>query len=98
MLNCSMQALQRVIGFFGILGYCVDHQNHHQPFATPGALLCISMSTVALGLSFIFGNLLKEIFESVVLLLVMHPYDVGDRIQLGDGDALRIYTVQKPLI
>jgi len=57
--------------------------------------LCISMSTVALGLSFIFGNLLKEIFESVVLLLVMHPYDVGDRIQLGDGDALRIYTVQK---
>lgn len=56
------------------------------------------MSTVALGLSFIFGNLLKEIFESVVLLLVMHPYDVGDRIQLGDGDALRIYTVQKPLI
>ncbi|CAE7820996.1 ARAD1 [Symbiodinium microadriaticum] len=53
------------------------------------------MSTVALGLSFIFGNLLKEIFESVVLLLVMHPYDVGDRIQLGDGDTIRIYTVQK---
>ncbi|CAE7229603.1 MSL10 [Symbiodinium necroappetens] len=53
------------------------------------------MSTVALGLSFIFGNLLKEIFESVVLLLAMHPYDVGDRIQLGDGDTIRIYTVQK---
>ena len=55
------------------------------------------MSTVALGLSFIFGNLLKEIFESIVLLLVMHPYDVGDRIQLGDGDSFRTYTIQKLL-
>lgn len=55
--------------------------------------VCLSMSTVALGLSFIFGNLLKEIFESLVLLLVIHPYDVGDRILLGDGS--NIYTVQK---
>ena len=30
-------------------------------------------------------------------LLVMHPYDVGDRIQLGEGDTLRIYTIQKSL-
>ncbi|CAJ1393916.1 unnamed protein product [Effrenium voratum] len=53
--------------------------------------VCLSMSTVALGLSFIFGNLLRETFESVVLLLVMHPYDVGDRILLQDT----IYTIQK---
>eukprot|EP00913_Durusdinium_trenchii_P002716 g2514.t1 len=55
--------------------------------------VCLSMSTVALGLSFIFGNLLKEIFESLVLLLVIHPYDVGDRILLGGSST--IYTVQK---
>ena len=37
----------------------------------------------------------QEIFESLVLLLVIHPYDVGDRILLGDGS--NIYTVQKKL-
>jgi len=57
--------------------------------------VCLSMSTVALGLSFIFGNLFKEIFESLILLLVIHPYDVGDRILLEEHNSSKIYTVQK---
>lgn len=38
----------------------------------------------------------QEIFESLILLIVVHPYDVGDRILLGD-DSGKIYTVQKTL-
>lgn len=55
----------------------------------------ISISTAILGLSFVFGGLLKEAFESIVHILVMNPYDVGDRIQLEQGRGSKIYTVQK---
>lgn len=58
---------------------------------------CLSISTAFLGFSFVFGGLMKDLFESIVLILVIHPYDVGDRIRMRDlGTGLhRIYTVQK---
>ncbi|KAF8020629.1 hypothetical protein BT93_G1157 [Corymbia citriodora subsp. variegata] len=34
--------------------------------------------------AFIFGNTCKTIFEAIVFLFVMHPYDVGDRCEI-DG-------------
>jgi len=57
--------------------------------------ISISISTTLLGLSFVFGGLLREIFESLVLILLVHPYDVGDRIRVTEGDDNRVYTVQK---
>jgi small-conductance mechanosensitive channel len=33
---------------------------------------------------FIFGNTLKTIFEAIIFLFVMHPFDVGDRCEV-DG-------------
>ena len=53
--------------------------------------LAVTASTAFLGLSFVFGSLLREMFESLVLILVVHPYDVGDRIRVGS----EMYTVQK---
>ncbi|CAH2051510.1 unnamed protein product [Thlaspi arvense] len=31
-------------------------------------------------LAFMFGNTLKTIFESIIFLFIIHPYDVGDRL------------------
>ncbi|XP_022762264.1 mechanosensitive ion channel protein 8-like [Durio zibethinus] len=35
-------------------------------------------------LAFIFGNTCKTIFESIIFLFIIHPYDVGDRCEI-DG-------------
>ncbi|KAL0717216.1 hypothetical protein Bca4012_066538 [Brassica carinata] len=37
-----------------------------------------------LHLAFIFGNSCKTIFEAIIFLFVMHPFDVGDRCEI-DG-------------
>ncbi|KAJ3681926.1 hypothetical protein LUZ60_014499 [Juncus effusus] len=33
---------------------------------------------------FVFGNTLKTVFEAIVFLFVMHPFDVGDRCEVDD--------------
>nr|WGO49548.1 mechanosensitive ion channel protein A042019 [Torenia fournieri] len=45
-------------------------------------LLYISSQVVVV--AFIFGNTLKTIFEAVIFVFVMHPFDVGDRCEV-DG-------------
>uniref|UniRef100_A0A7N0ZYQ3 Mechanosensitive ion channel protein n=1 Tax=Kalanchoe fedtschenkoi TaxID=63787 RepID=A0A7N0ZYQ3_KALFE len=37
--------------------------------------------------AFIFGNTLKTIFEAIIFLFVIHPFDVGDRCEI-DGNQL----------
>ena len=32
--------------------------------------------------AFVFGNTLKMIFEAIIFLFVMHPFDVGDRCEV----------------
>jgi small-conductance mechanosensitive channel len=41
--------------------------------------LLVFVSSQLLLIVFIFGNTLKTIFEAIVFLFVMHPFDVGDR-------------------
>ncbi|GLT44291.1 hypothetical protein SLA2020_181970 [Shorea laevis] len=50
--------------------------------ATSKFLLFVSSQLVVL--AFIFGNTLKTIFEAIIFLFVMHPFDVGDRCDI-DG-------------
>lgn len=45
--------------------------------ATTKVLLFFSTQLVAL--AFIIGSTCKNLFESIVFVFVMHPYDVGDR-------------------
>ncbi|KAM0942317.1 putative mechanosensitive ion channel MscS, LSM domain superfamily [Dioscorea sansibarensis] len=40
--------------------------------------ICSQLVVVA----FIFGNTLKMIFEAIIFLFVMHPFDVGDRCEV----------------
>lgn len=50
--------------------------------ATSKFLVFISSQIVVV--AFIFGNTCKTIFEAIIFLFVMHPFDVGDRCEI-DG-------------
>ena len=42
--------------------------------------LLLALSTVLSGAAFAFGTSAKNMFESMIFLLVIHPFDVGDRV------------------
>lgn len=44
----------------------------------------IFISSQILLLAFVFGNSCKMVFEAIIFLFVMHPYDVGDLCEV-DG-------------
>ncbi|KAA0040324.1 mechanosensitive ion channel protein 6-like [Cucumis melo var. makuwa] len=44
----------------------------------------IFLSSQIVVVAFIFGNTCKTIFEAIIFLFVMHPFDVGDRCEI-DG-------------
>ncbi|PSS31561.1 Mechanosensitive ion channel protein [Actinidia chinensis var. chinensis] len=50
--------------------------------ATSKFLLFISSQIVVV--AFVFGNTCKTVFEAIIFLFVMHPFDVGDRCEI-DG-------------
>ncbi|OIW12746.1 hypothetical protein TanjilG_24679 [Lupinus angustifolius] len=50
--------------------------------ATTKFLLFVSSQVVLV--AFIFGNTCKTVFESIIFLFILHPYDVGDRCEI-DG-------------
>lgn len=54
--------------------------------ATSKLLIFISSQLVLV--AFVFGNTCKTIFESIIFLFVIHPFDVGDRCEI-DGVQVR---------
>ena len=54
------------------------------------ANLWVSISTIALAFVFIFGNSVKNLYESVLFLFVIHPFDVGDWLQLSTGQVVKV--------
>ncbi|POV98676.1 hypothetical protein PSTT_14256 [Puccinia striiformis] len=45
----------------------------------------VPMATIILGFSFVFGNAAKNLFESMLFIFSIHPYDVGDLIFIDDS-------------
>lgn len=45
----------------------------------------VPMATIILGFSFIFGNAAKNLFESMLFIFSIHPYDVGDMVMIDDS-------------
>jgi small-conductance mechanosensitive channel len=45
-----------------------------------------------LGLSWLIGSSLHDILTCIIFLFILHPFDVGDAIQLGDKGK---YTVKE---
>ncbi|KAF6160867.1 hypothetical protein GIB67_041921 [Kingdonia uniflora] len=46
--------------------------------------LLVFLSSQLLLVAFMFGNTVKMVFEAIIFLFVMHPFDVGDRCEV-DG-------------
>jgi small-conductance mechanosensitive channel len=46
------------------------------------------------GLSWLIGSSLHDILTSIIFLFVRHPFDVGDRIDLGDKGG-GVFTVKE---
>ncbi|KAF5481770.1 hypothetical protein F2P56_002398 [Juglans regia] len=42
--------------------------------------ILVFISSQLLVLAFVFGNTAKTVFEAIIFVFVMHPFDVGDRI------------------
>lgn len=51
-------------------------------FELPIAHFFVLISSQLLLLGFIFQNTLKTVFEAIIFLFIMHPYDVGDRCEI----------------
>ena len=43
----------------------------------------MTVGSLLVSFTFVFGNMFKTLFESVVFLFVVHPFDVGDMISIG---------------
>ena len=52
----------------------------------------LSFSSVFLAFVFVFGNSLRNMYESVIFLFVMHPYDVGDALFIS-GDWCQVEEI-----
>lgn len=48
----------------------------------------IFLSSQLILVAFVFGNTCKTLFEAIIFLFVMHPFDVGDRCEI-DGVQVR---------
>ena len=70
LVGCVLH-LAAMFGYMAIFGVNVGH-------------LILSLSSFAIASAFIFGNTLRTVYESVVFLFLVHPYQVGDRIMYDD--------------
>lgn len=57
--------------------------------ATSKFLLFVTSQLVLV--AFVFGNTCKTVFEAIIFLFVMHPFDVGDRCEI-DGVQVTIFS------
>ncbi len=42
-----------------------------------------TITTILLAFVFVFGNSIRNIYEAVIFLFVVHPFDVGDVLLIG---------------
>lgn len=67
-VNVAVVIIIVIIGLL-ILGIATTH-------------ILVFISSQLLLVVFIFGNTCKTVFEAIIFLFVMHPYDVGDRCEI----------------
>ena len=63
----------------------------HMPLAQVDVMsLWLSFSSIMLAFVFVFGNSIRNMYEAVIFLFVMHPLDVGDVLMGQDGSWLQV--------
>lgn len=53
----------------------------------------VTLSSVILAFTFVFGASIRRAYENVMFLFVVHPFDVGDRL-LIDGESYIVYKMK----
>lgn len=43
----------------------------------------LTFSSIVLAFAFVFGNSIRNMYEAVIFLFVVHPFDVGDVLLMG---------------
>lgn len=56
--------------------------------------LWITLSSAILAFAFVFGNSIKLVYENVIFLFVVHPFDVGDYLRINHNDGT-IYMIEE---
>ena len=51
--------------------------------------ILVFLTSQLLLLAFVFGNSVKTIFEAIIFIFVMHPFDVGDRCVIDGVQVIR---------
>ena len=58
--------------------------------------LLVSASSIIFGIVYLFGNMGRQIFDSLVFLFIVHPFNVGDIVMFDvDGTGKTRYTVRR---
>ncbi|CAI0468929.1 unnamed protein product [Linum tenue] len=57
----------------------------------------VLMGSQIVVVSFIFGNTAKTLFESIIFLFIVHPYDVGDRCEI-DANGVQLVVEEMNIL
>lgn len=52
----------------------------------------ITVSSIIVAFAFVFGNSLRTVFEAVILMFVINPFDVGDCVTI-DGSWFKVEEI-----
>jgi small-conductance mechanosensitive channel len=58
----------------------------------------LSINTLILGASFLFGSAASNYFEGLLLIFVRRPYDIGDKVSLQGIHGLSVFTCLASLV
>jgi len=58
------------------------------------ATLITAAGTLVLGLSWLIGSSLHDVLTCIIFLFIRHPFDVGDRIDLGDKGTFTVKEIR----
>ncbi|KAK9844135.1 hypothetical protein WJX81_005562 [Elliptochloris bilobata] len=75
-------ALHSISVFFYLLIFNVDVSQ-----------VWMAVSSCLLGFVFVFGNSIRNLYEAVIFLFVVHPFDVGDVLLLGNGEWHQVESI-----
>ena len=53
----------------------------------------LTFSSIALAFTFVFGSSIKNAYENVMFLFMVHPFDVGDKLTI-DKEAFTVYKMK----
>ncbi|EIE26550.1 hypothetical protein COCSUDRAFT_39616 [Coccomyxa subellipsoidea C-169] len=73
----------RLEGIFAVIIHTVFVWAYLVIFNVDIAKVWATITTILLAFVFVFGNSIRNIYEAVIFLFVVHPFDVGDVLLIG---------------